>query len=61
VVERDRPRVEENDLDVENDEKHRRQVVLHRESAAADRLRSGLDAAFVRFQPGAVPAFRAGQ
>src|ERR1700721_1226021 len=46
-VERDRPGVEEDDLDVEDDEQHRGQVVLDREAAAADRLRSGLDAALV--------------
>ena len=34
-VEGDGPRVQEDDLDVEEDEQHRRQVVLHREPAAA--------------------------
>src|SRR3954447_12536220 len=34
----DRPRVEKDDLDVENDEQHRGQVVLHRETAAGERL-----------------------
>src|SRR3954463_818051 len=34
----DGPRVEEDDLDVEDDEEHRRQVVLHREPAAGEWL-----------------------
>src|SRR5690606_18646756 len=44
------PRVEEDDLDVEDDEEHRRQVVLDGEPAAAGRLRGRLDAAFVGLQ-----------
>src|ERR1700738_1480512 len=35
LCERHSPWVEEDDLDVENDEQHRREVVLHREAAAA--------------------------
>src|SRR3569833_3375123 len=61
VVEGDRQRIEENDLDVENDEKHRRQVVLHREPPAADGLRKQHNAAFVRLEPSAVPAFQTKQ
>src|SRR3954447_1941885 len=34
----DGPRVEEDDLDVEDDEEHRRQVVLDRETTASERL-----------------------
>ncbi len=43
----DRPRVEEDDLDVEDDEEHRRQVVLDREAAAGERLVDRLDPALV--------------
>src|SRR5664279_1378741 len=35
LVERHSPRVEEHDLDVEHDEQHRGDVVLHREAATA--------------------------
>ena len=58
-VEGDGPRVEEDDLDVEDDEQHRGDVVLHREPAAADRLRGRLDAALVGVELGAVVALRA--
>src|SRR3954463_3938584 len=53
-----RPRVEEDDLDVEDDEEHRRQVVLHRETAAGERLVDRLDPALVRLELGAVVAAR---
>src|SRR5262249_34448002 len=53
------PRVEEDDLDVEDDEEHRDDVVLHREAAATDRLRGGLDAALVAVQLGPVVALGA--
>ena len=55
------PRVEEDDLDVEDDEEHRGDVVLHREPAAADRLRGGLDAALVGVELRPVVALRADQ
>src|SRR5690606_2970900 len=55
-VEVDRPRVEKDDFDVEDDEEHRREVVLDRETPAARRLRSGLDAALVRLELGPVLA-----
>src|SRR4051812_25451274 len=58
LVEGHRPRVEEDDLDVEDDEEHRRQVVLHRELVALERLRCRLDAALVRRDLGAVVALR---
>ena len=61
AVEGDRPRVEEDDLDVEDDEEHRGQVVLDREAAAADRLRRRLDAALVGVELGPVVALRARQ
>src|SRR5688572_1726788 len=38
LAEGDGPRVEEDDLDVEDDEQHRGQVELDREATAADRL-----------------------
>src|SRR5215203_5016644 len=47
LVERHRPRIEEDDLDVEDDEQHGGDVVLHRESAAADRLWCRFDAALI--------------
>src|SRR6478672_5780871 len=47
LVERDGPGVEEDDLDVEDDEEHRGQVELHRETAAAHGLRGRLDAKLV--------------
>ena len=53
-VEGHRPRVQEDDLDVEDDEEHRGQVELDREPAAADRLRGGLDAALVGVELGPV-------
>ena len=48
------PRVEEHDFDIENDEEHRRQVVLDGEVAAADGLRRWIDTAFVGIALGAV-------
>src|SRR5688500_1718987 len=54
------PRVEEDDLDVEDDEEHRGQVVLHREAAAAPGLGGRLDAALVGVELGAVVALGAG-
>src|SRR4249919_2029544 len=54
------PRVKEDDLDVEHDEEHRGQVVLHREPDAG-RLTGRLDAALVGLELGPVPAFRARQ
>ena len=59
AVEGHRPRVQEDDLDVEDDEEHRGQVELDREPAAADRLRRRLDAALVRLELGPVVALRA--
>src|SRR3954463_15533189 len=50
------PRVEEYDLDVEDDEEHRRQVVLARETAAGERLVDRLDPALVRLELGAAVA-----
>src|SRR6185437_16778260 len=44
VVEGDRPRVQEDDLDIEDDEEHRGQVVLHREPDPG-RLAGRLDTA----------------
>ncbi len=58
-VEGDSPGVEEDDLDVEDDEEHRRQVVLHGEPAAGERLVHRLDAALVRVELRAVVAARA--
>src|ERR1700739_3809084 len=49
LVEIDSPRVQEDDLDVEDDEQHRRQVVLDGESDAG-RLPGRLDAALVGLQ-----------
>src|SRR5690349_22326144 len=57
-VELQRPRVQEDDLDVEDDEEHRGDVVLHRETPAADRLGRGLDAALVGVQAGPVVTAR---
>src|SRR5690554_4587732 len=54
VVEPHRPRVQEDDLDVEDDERHGGQVVLDRESPAAGGSRRRFDTAFVRVEPGAV-------
>ena len=53
------PRVEEDDLDVEDDEQHRGQVELDREPAAAERLRRRLDAALVGVELGPVVPARA--
>src|SRR5437764_124906 len=61
LVERDRPRVEEDDLDVEDDEQHRRQVVLHRELVTAERLRRRLDAALIGLELRPVEPLRPGQ
>src|SRR5919199_2641324 len=52
---------EEHALDVEDDEEHRHEVVLHGEAAAAGRVRGGLDAALVRVELRAVVALGAGQ
>src|SRR2546423_1421915 len=60
-VERHGPRVQEDDLDVEDDEQHRGQVELDREAAAADRLRRRFDAALVRIQLGPVVPVRSGE
>src|SRR5699024_3893262 len=60
-VEVDRPRVQEEDLDAEDDEEHRREIELHREPPAADRLRGGVDAALVRRELGPVEPAWAGQ
>src|SRR3712207_7114425 len=49
-VKGDRPRVEEDDLDVEDDEEHRGDEVLDRELAASHRLRGRLDPALVGVQ-----------
>src|SRR5690606_41276896 len=46
------PRVEEDDLDVEDDEQHRGQIELDREPLAPDRLRRRLDPALVRLKIG---------
>src|SRR6266545_4927661 len=59
-VERHRPRVQEDDLDVEDDEQHRGQVELDRKPAAADRLRGRFDAALVRVELGLVVPVRPG-
>src|SRR5215207_6048968 len=48
------PRVEEDDLDVEDDEEHRRQVVLDREAAPGEGLVDRLDAALVGLELGPV-------
>src|SRR6516164_5651697 len=56
LVEGHRPGVKEDDLDVEDDEQHRGQVVLDRDLATAKRNRGWLDAAFVRFELRLVPA-----
>src|SRR5699024_5688510 len=58
-VEVHRPRDEEDDLDVEDDEHHRRQVVLHGEAAATRGLRCGLDTALIGLQLRAVVALGA--
>src|SRR5919107_4848713 len=55
----DGPRVEEDDLDVEDDEEHRRQVVLDREPAAGQRLLDRLDPALVGVELRAVVPTRA--
>src|SRR5215217_8302462 len=55
-VVRDGPGIEEDDLDVEDDEEHRDQVVLDREAAAGERLVDRLDAALVGLQLGPVVA-----
>src|SRR5262245_24946362 len=60
LLERDSPRIEEDDLDIEDDEEHGGQVVLDRKAAAASRLRSRLDAALVRIQLRPVVALRPG-
>src|SRR5690554_2978888 len=52
----DGPRVEEHDLDVEDDERHRDQVVLDREPTAADGVGGGVDAALVGLELRAVVA-----
>src|SRR5690606_20616528 len=52
----DGPRVEEDDLDVEDDERHGDEVVLDREAPAPDGVGRGLDAALVRVELGAVVA-----
>src|SRR2546421_981395 len=57
-VEADGPGVEEDDLDVEDDEEHRRQVVLDGEAPAAGRLRGRLDTALVGVQLGPVVPLR---
>src|SRR5690606_36595723 len=59
-VEVHRPGHQEDDLDVEDDEQHRRQVVLDREPTAAHGLRSGVDAALVGLEFGAVVALGPG-
>src|SRR5215471_31769 len=56
LVEGHRPGIKEDDLDVEDDEQHRGQVVLDRDLAAAQRDRGWLDAALVCVQLGLVPA-----
>src|SRR4051794_9006062 len=61
LVEGDGPRVEEDDLDVEDDEQHRRQVVLHRELVSAERLRRRLDPALVGLELRPVESLRTGQ
>src|SRR3954469_5474068 len=60
-VEGDGPGVEEDDLDVEDDEEHRRQVVLDGEAPAAGRRGGRLDPALVGFEPGAVVPLRTDQ
>src|ERR1700744_4544552 len=55
-VEGDSPRIEEDDLDVEDDEQHRGQVELDRDLATAERLGSRLDTALVCSELGLVPA-----
>src|SRR3954453_20063638 len=54
LVEADPEREEEHRLDVEDDEQHGGQVVLHREATTAARVRRRLDAALVRVELGAV-------
>src|SRR5919197_6326808 len=54
-------RVQEDDLDVEDDEQHRRQEVLDREAVRAERLRGRLDAALVEVQLRLVVAPRTGE
>src|SRR5665648_579138 len=58
-LEGDRPGVHEDDLDVEDDEAHRDQVVLDREPAAAGGRRGGVDTALVGLELGPVVALGA--
>src|SRR5262245_9028440 len=51
-VEVNRPRVEEDDLDIEDDEQHRHEEEPDGEPSAADRLGRRLDAALVRLEFG---------
>src|SRR5262245_21400208 len=60
LLECDGPRIEEDDLDIEDDEEHGGQVVLDGEAAAAGRLRSRLDAAFIGIQLRPVVTHRPG-
>src|SRR5215467_2127857 len=58
MIERDGPGIQEDDLDVEDDEQHRGEVVLHGEPDSG-RLASGLNAALVGLELGPVPPPRA--
>src|SRR3954471_6799483 len=60
-VEGDGPGVEEDDLDVEDDEEHRRQVVLDGEAPAAGRRGGRLDPALVGLELGPVVPLRTDQ
>src|ERR1043165_6059173 len=60
-VEGDGPGVEKDDLDVEDDEEHRRQVVLDGEAPATGRRGGGLDPALIGLELGPVVPLRAGQ
>src|ERR1700744_1474666 len=61
LTERHRPGVEKDDLDVEDDEQHRGQVVLDRALPPAERQRRRLDTALVGVEFGLVPALGAGE
>src|SRR5262245_34608525 len=60
-MEGDRPRIQEDDLNVEDDEEHRGQIEPDRESAATNGLGRGLDAALVGLEFGSVRALRTDQ
>src|SRR5699024_6056765 len=53
-VEFNRERIQENDLDVEDDEQHRDDEIPHRDASAALGHGTGLDAGFIAVQLGPV-------